>query len=301
MHLFIPAVGLKKYTLRPTLDNLIKDIINEAIENKKVITSSKMMDDYYDAQIDKPMVLDSLGVVAGLTIRGLYNNITKDFKYSFAFPYVEGRTPYFNSELIFERQRDKEAFMVHCNEVGKDIAPIFFLRNIVEYMKKFKGETILSDRLIWLSALAISGKIILPIRKTTEQIVKYNAATKEKEKLMDKALSGDIEAIDKLAINEYETISQIYERIKTEDVYSIVDSSFIPSGLECDSYSVVGNIESVSECKNIITNEIIYFMKIECNNIEMEIAINKEDLIGEPKAGYRFIGKIWLQGNVFID
>ena len=37
MHLFTPAVGLKKYSLRPAMDKLIKKIIQESVKTDNVI------------------------------------------------------------------------------------------------------------------------------------------------------------------------------------------------------------------------------------------------------------------------
>lgn len=140
MHLFTPAVGLKKYSLRPAMDKLIKKFIDEAIEIGKVIHLFIETDDdgFCEAQINRAFVKYGRTEVAGISIRGLYNPDTKKFRESFYFPYVEGREPYFNMELSMERQSDKEAYMVHCNETQKDIAPIFFLRNIVEYLNTYK-------------------------------------------------------------------------------------------------------------------------------------------------------------------
>ena len=83
-----------------------------------------------------------------------------------------------------------------------------------------------------------------------------------------------------------------------EDIYSIVNSSFIPSGLECDCYSVVGNILEIGAYRNEVTGEEVYNMLLECNDNIISVGINKKDLHGMPQAGCRFIGKIWLQGYI---
>lgn len=303
MHLFTPAVGLKKYTLRPAMDKLIKEFIDKAIESDTVVYAYKETSDdgFYEAQINRCLVYEGKKEIAGISIRGLYNPDTKIFNRTFYFPYVNGQEPYFNIELTMERQNDKEAYMVHCNEMKKDVSPIFFLHNIVEYINTYNNNRTICERMVFMSALAIEGKIILPIKKTEEQIAKCNAAAKERNKLINRALQGDREAMDSLTIGDYDTLSDICRRIKKEDIYSIVDSSFIPSGLECDAYNVVGNIKDVSILKNEITAEEIYYMSLECNNVEFNLAINKEDLLGEPQCGFRFVGRIWLQGNLFID
>ena len=70
-----------------------------------------------------------------------------------------------------------------------------------------------------------------------------------------------------------------------EDIYSIVDTCFMPSGIECDQYSVVGEIRDIDLKKNRITGEEIYDMNLECNDLFFRVAINKMDLLGEPSPG----------------
>ena len=303
MHLFSPAVGLKSYDSRPAMDKLIKGIIDEAIRDNRVIYSfdERSQDGFFEAQINKSLVKYGKNDVAGISVRGIYNPETKDFLQTFYFPYVEGEEPYFNLELFMERQNDREAYMVHCSETKKEVAPIFFLRNIVEYLNHFDGIKTINERMVFLSALATEGKVIFPVQKTKEQIERCKAALKERGKLINRALNGDKEAMDSLTIGDDDVLSNVCRRIKKEDVYSVVDSSFIPSGLECDAYSVVGNILDVNSLTNEVSGEEIYYMLVECNDYEFSLAINKEDLFGLPQPGFRFVGKIWLQGSIFID
>ena len=87
-----------------------------------------------------------------------------------------------------------------------------------------------------------------------------------------------------------------------EDVFTIVDSTFMPCGVECDQYSVIGEILELQVEENIYTGEKIYVMVLECNSLIITTAINKAHLMGEPAVGRRFKGQIWLQGNVhFTD
>ena len=79
-------------------------------------------------------------------------------------------------------------------------------------------------------------------------------------------------------------------------MYSIIETCFMPSGIECDQYSIIGNILSVNLVTNDLTNEEIYRLRIECNDMIFTAAINKADLLGEPAPGRRFKGQIWMQG-----
>ena len=39
-------------------------------------------------------------------------------------------------------------------------------------------------------------------------------------------------------------------------------------------------------------------MTLECNEMTLEVCINKIDLYGEPMVGRRFKGVVWLQGYI---
>ena len=57
----------------------------------------------------------------------------------------------------------------------------------------------------------------------------------------------------------------------------------------------------VEEFENSLTNEIVYSMKLNCNDIYMDVTINKKDLEGEPAIGRRFKGSVWMQGTVCLE
>ena len=90
----------------------------------------------------------------------------------------------------------------------------------------------------------------------------------------------------------------ISRRIVNEDVFSIVDSYFMPYGMECDRYNVMGEIVELVETENELTGEKLYEMTINCNEVQFDICMNQQDLMGEPQVGRRFKGIIWLQGNL---
>ena len=95
-----------------------------------------------------------------------------------------------------------------------------------------------------------------------------------------------------------DTYTSIAKMIVKEDILSLVDTYFMPYGVECDQYAIMGEILDVSKVKNPLTKEEIWQMTIECNDLLMDICINCEDLYGEPAAGRRFKGSVWLQGMI---
>ena len=90
----------------------------------------------------------------------------------------------------------------------------------------------------------------------------------------------------------------ISKKIRTEDVLSLVDTCFMPYGVECDQYSVLGEILECSETKNRLTGEELWMIVLSCNDLIFEVCINKKDLYGEPLPGRRFKGTIWMQGII---
>ena len=72
----------------------------------------------------------------------------------------------------------------------------------------------------------------------------------------------------------------------------------MPYGIACDQYSIMGDILSVERVQNVLTEEYVYILTLECNDLIFDICINKEDLLGEPMPGRRFRGVVWMQGLV---
>lgn len=276
------------------LEALVSGLIKEYVAKGRVIYSEekKLPGGYVEAQINAYMTN-----CAGISIRGNYQPKRKTFKMEYCFPFLDGCSENTESEILVERQTDKEAYLALCDEPKRGIAIIFFVKNIVEYIntKPFRKE--LKDVKVKLSALASDGVILLPVSKTDAQVKKYIATSNARDNLVELARKGDSSAIDSLTIEDLDTYSTIYKRIKSEDVFTIVDTSLMPTGFECDNYQVVGNIMDCRLVKNTYTSEEFYCMAIECNDIVFDMCINKSDLTGEPKIGRRFKGHIWLQGQ----
>lgn len=82
------------------------------------------------------------------------------------------------------------------------------------------------------------------------------------------------------------------------DIYTMVESSIMPCGMESDRYTIIGEILNVVPLVNEISKEPLCQMDVKCNNICIRVLINRSGLMGEPMTGRRFKGDIWLQGVV---
>ena len=118
--------------------------------------------------------------------------------------------------------------------------------------------------------------------------------------LIEAAKLGDEAAIDTLSTDDLITYTTLNTRIQNEDLYSIVDTLFMPFGMETDMYSIIGNILDISQEENSITGESVLLLKIESGDIIFTVAIKKDDLQGEARIGRRFKGNVWLHGKINI-
>ena len=192
---------------------------------------------------------------------------------------------------------EKETYAGMVDESCVGISLIFYVQNFLDYREKVlkKGEAF-KIRSISLAGFSTGGKILLPIKKTQKQIQMAKVAAKNRNNLIEAAKNGDEDAMETLTIEDIDLYSKISRRAMKEDLYSIIDSCFMPCGIECDQYSVIGEIKEIRKIKNKYTNEEIYWLNLECSDLNFVICINGKDLLGEPAVGRRFKGQIWMQG-----
>lgn len=307
MNLYIRALGFDKLTSEAE-EKFIKLEIEDNVANGFVIRHEKL---------NRGVIIVRISSSTGLYIYGRYEKDT--FIYEYYFPFVVGKVASDNEEMTIERHLDKESFAVICDELKIGVTLIFYLQNVMDYFeyiysgKEFKAPEFNPDRKndiaklpiknkkVTLTGLSLGGIVMLPIRKEkkTPRNKKEELARK---RLIQAAKNGDEDAIESLTIEDIDTYNELSNRVMKEDIFTIVDSTFMPCGVECDQYSVIGEILELYEEKNRYTGESIYIMVLECNSLIITTAINKQHLLGEPAVGRRFKGQIWLQGNVrFTD
>ena len=199
--------------------------------------------------------------------------------------------------MTVERYADIEAFAGACDDLRIGITLIFYLQNGAKYMLEKHKDNVLNKPLT-LSGLADEGRILLPVLKDKEAVKVEQETSKNRSSLIEAARNGDEEAMESLTMEDMDTYSMISHRIVNEDIFTIVDSYFMPHGIQCDQYSILGEIIEYHTVQNNITDEELVQMTVECNNIRFDICINRVDLLGDPAVGRRFKGTIWLQGQL---
>lgn len=186
-----------------------------------------------------------------------------------------------------------------CEDSKIGISLIFTIQNGIEYMREKQiGFTAGVTTSVTFSGLSLGGTILLPVIKDEKQKKSARAAADSRQMLMNAARNGDQTAIETLTLDDIDTYSKMTRRLMTEDVFSIVDTYFMPYGAECDMYSIMGEILAVRVRKNSLTGVTVYQMKLDVNGLQFDICVPADSVMGEPEIGRRFRGTIWLQGYI---
>jgi len=223
------------------------------------------------------------------------------FSREYYFPYVKNPDVSSEAECSIQRHTERETYAGLLDEYRVGISLIFYMENSMEYRLRTQERLPLLPKGAALSGLSVQGKILLPVQKTLKQTEDRKKAASKRSSLIEAAKRGDEDAIETLTVEDIDLFSSVSRRVAQEDIYSIVETCFMPSGIECDQYAIIGNILSVDRRTNRITGEEILLLGLECNDLNFMIAVNSMDLIGEPAVGRRFKGQIWMQGNVAFD
>ena len=289
MHSFLKAIGFSQISKREEMKKIILDVIKN-YDTKNVIQ------DYPDGTFAE--FSRNYGNDCGITVCGQYDEEDR-FHVEYYYPFFRGTGVTTQEAVTVEKHVDKNAFSGACDDLRIGITLIFYLQNAAEYMQwQYEGSMLPNSQPLTLSGLAREGKILLPVEKDKEAVKIERELTKNRNHLIAAARNGDEEAMESLTMEDMDTYSMISQRIVTDDIFTIVDSYFMPYGMVCDQYSVMGEILDYMPFKNIITGEEIYQLTLDCNDMQFDVCINKEDLLGEPQIGRRFKGVIWLQGEL---
>jgi hypothetical protein len=286
VHQFLKAIGFSKIK-KDELECLFMNIVKHP-DSERSSTDSEGNE---FVEITKEFAPN-----LGIALRGTYRN-NQTFELSYYFPYFQGNNLSTQETIDVEKHAEKESYAGICDEVRVGITLIFYLQNVVEYLSYKKANRYGAQGAV-LAGLSIEGKILLPICKDEIPRAYAGKSGDERTHLLAAARDGDQDAIENLTLEDIDTYSLISKRIQHEDVLSIVESSFMPYGIESDQYAIIGEIMDVRKVYNSYSGEALFILEIECNDVTFGICINEMNLLGEPKVGRRFKGVIWMQGMI---
>ncbi len=289
MHKFMRAIGFSNYTSRDKITELMDEIIRTAPQ--KSYTSIE--GDILFAEFYKDFAPN-----IGIGVRGEYDE-ENNFHFEYYFPYLRAIHYSSSEDIVVERHAEKESYAGVCDDIKVGVSLIFYLQNVVSYLKlKNTNRLGACPTTLNLSALSLKGSIMMPIEKPMDLAARSQKETQARNQLIAAARQGNEDAIETLTLEDMDMYTAISKKIHQTDVFTLVDTYFMPYGVECDHYSVLGEITACEKVMNSLTYEEMYILTVDCNDLLFDVCINEEDLFGEPEVGRRFKGTIWMQGFI---
>ncbi len=289
MHQYMRAIGFGNVNTKKELYNILNQVEEEFTCHELVFMEEES--DFCEYQKE-------YGVGIGVSVCGDLD-LSERFRKQYYFPYFIGTGVTSYADVTIERRIDREAYVGICEDSKVGINLIFYLQNPIQYLKEKQicGENVRYSS-VTLAGLCNSGTILLPVMKNEMQEKQQKEDVSNRTRLMAAAKEGDPQAIEHLTLEDIDTYSKVSKRLITEDIFSIVDTYIMPYGIECDCYSILGEILSLYPQKNDYSGELVYVMRLDVNGLIFDICVPRNGLIGEPAVGRRFKANMWLQGMI---
>ena len=288
MHKFLRAIGFSKINRDD-----IKELVLTSVKKNDTRGYTMSLDDVMLAEFSK-----DVGEGIGITAAGTFSEDDL-FHTDYYFPYLKGTGITSTEDVSVERHAARDSYAGICDDVRLGMSLIFYVQNKIPYISaQVSGKLPIKGTTLTLSGLSIKGTIILPSDKGNPDEATDNLRKVERYRLMKSAKGGNEDAIEELTMQDMDLYSEVSRRVGHEDLYSIVYTSIMPYGVECDQYNVLGEIVKVRRIKNKISDEEVCILTLLVNDLTFDVAINIMDLLGEPKPGRRFKGIVWLQGRI---
>ena len=289
MHKYLRSIGYGCISSRTELNGFLKKIESDYTCHELVSLDEEA--DFCEYQRE-------CGAGIGVAVCGDMD-MRERFYRQYYYPYFIGSGISSYADIVVEKRMDREAYVGICEDVKVGVSLIFHLQNTVEYIKE---RQLAGDRLkfgsVTLAGLCNSGTVLLPVMKSKETEKRRREKSRNRMMLLSAARNGDQAAMESLTLDDIDIYTKVSRRLVTEDVFSIVDTYFMPYGVECDRYSILGEILNVHTIQNQETGEELYVMKLDVNELEFDVCVPVKSVFGEPARGRRFKANMWLQGRI---
>ncbi len=288
MHTYFSCAGFSKYKIRTEVKNILDRLQEDNVQSINIGRNEKneLIWEIY------AKVSESIRIC----IDGYIDEKKGDLVRERYFPCLFASDISSMAESTVYRLVDYEYYSVILDDSRLGISIIYRMINNLEYISRKNKK--LSTKVVvnYISAWAESAKIILPLFKTFEQAEFEKIESMNRFMRIDAAKNGDESAMEVLSEEDMMLYEMASKRLEHEDIYSIIETCIIPHGVECEIYSIVGDVVNFRIEENIYTKEEIYIFTVSCKDIVFDMALPKEKLEGEPKIGRRIKADIWMQG-----
>ncbi len=297
MNPYLNCIGFKNISNK-NMQKIIEDVKNNPDDRNIFGINDKLFIEY------TKMYTNGIGLI----IRGILDK-QQEFIVQECEPYVTGDINIKIYDYYLDNIDDGYAMVFDHEDSGNEI--VIKLQDTVDYLKdsKFfsnymhndensKDKNIKHNKLINMVGLSLKGTIVLPVLKEKEEEEFQRLEEKYYKELVYKFKTGDIKAAEMLNLYIEQTSESIRERLMTEDFLSVVEGYFLPLENNSIVYSILGTIKHVEYIENKISNEEVCKLILDVTGTELQIYINKQDLLGIPEEGRRFMGLCKLYGKI---
>ena len=288
MHSLYRAIGFSKIKSRLQMEGLYRDVMNSP--TRKTTASIDLGTSII--QLDR-----EFGDGIGITLIGEID-ATSRISIEHAFPFATPSTLTYVHNLRIEKHLGNDSYDGIIDDFTLNI--MFYLQNIADYVHlNWLNKTPLTETCM-LSALSNNGSILLPLTRTKDEEIKVKKQHIDRIRLTEAARRGDEDALEDLALLSMDQKNDMYNKALRDGILSVVETTMMPYGIDCEAYEIIGIIERYKVNKNTVTDEEVICMTIQCNDYFLDVYINSMDLKGEPEVGRRFKGVIWMQGYIMF-
>lgn len=308
MHQYLRSIGFSQYKKEQDIDDLLT-----GLEQQYYDCARRYADENDEMHIE---IRANVAGAMGLCITGIIDR-DGNFKRQDYYPYLISKDISTTASAQAFRRIDGRQYSALLEDPRVGVTLIFLLDNSIDYLQRIGLNNTPKTSQTALTAFSTNGRVILPatLRSSEKRNAEENDTESQDPKkpensspiannipsaldVFEAARAGNTAAIEQVAFEEMSAIAKVSRRLQSEDIYSIVESVFMPQGVECDLYQIVGEIIDVAHTANLYTGEGIYDLTINVNDMIMHVATNEADLEGEPLPGRRFKGRIWLLGRM---
>ena len=288
MHQYLKAIGFGGIKGKGEFHKILNEV-QTAYSHHELVSQKDEMD-FCEYQKE-------YGAGIGITLYGDMG-VEEEFIQQYYLPYFLGTGITSYADVYIEKRMDRDAYVGICEDMKVGISLIFHLQNLTQYLTEKEKTDSIKYKSVTLSGLCDGGTVLLPVLKNENQEKKQKEEVKNRMMLMDAARTGDPAAIESLTLDDIDTYSKVSRRLVSEDIFTIVDTYIMPYGVECDCYSIMGEILELGEIENEYSGEYLYVMNLDVNGLIFDICVPVKEVVGEPAVGRRFKGNIWMQGRI---
>ena len=289
MHKYMKAIGFGEQISEAKMKRLEEDIMENFTSHERRI---------FDSDTDYSEYRKEVGERLQLAMYGM-TDLDEKFEKDYTIPIFIGKGITSYADIIVERRIDREAYIGVCEDAKVDVSLMFYLQNPMEYIREKQAGNLKKKGIsVTLCGLAEAGTVILPVIKNERDKKQQKEAFWNRMMLLSAARKGDSDAIETLTLNDMELYQSVSKRIVKEDIFSIIDTYFMPYGVECDLYSVMGEIMDMDMIVNSLTDQKILVLTLNVNEMIFDVCVPRETILGEPAIGRRFRANIWMQGKI---